>query len=395
MVGLVSIAPNQRPQTQGPGSGESAAEKLQFLASLNHEIRTPLSGILGMADLLLETELDEEQREYVVSARQCAEGLFDLLNATLEYTSLFSGVVRLDEAEFHLGDLLQGVVSEHLDRAQAKSVEIVYLPHDDMHRTVVGDAYRVRQLLALLLQSALQHSSDTRLEVEAHAAQTDHSAVLTITTRSGGRGMSREEVDKLLETVRQMEEGEAKRFAGGALSLALTRRLLYLMDGEMRFESSVLGTTIQIELPLRLPHAKPKSSLHLTVQSKGVAPRILLVEDNRISQQVLSAMLTKAAYEFDCASDGPTAISKAVERSYQLILMDLQMPGMDGMEASEHIRRIPGYTDTPILALTAEVSDQVRQECKRRGMSAFLNKPIQAPELLASVQRYISSGSGD
>src|SRR5450759_1992523 len=135
---------------------ETPALKLQFLASLNHEIRTPLSGILGMSDLLLETPLDEEQRDYVTAARQCAEGLFELLNDTLEYTSLASGCVQLDEAEFHLADTLRTTVNEHSAKAQARGLEITYESSDDFPPTAIGDAYRVRQVLSLMLQHALK-----------------------------------------------------------------------------------------------------------------------------------------------------------------------------------------------------------------------------------------------
>lgn len=388
-MSALSSAPAAGPS---PVNADSPALKLQFLASLNHEIRTPLSGILGMSDLLLETQLDEEQRDYVQMVRQCADGLFGLLNDTLEYTSLASGCVHLDESEFQLADTLLTAAGEFSAKAAAKGLELVTRLAPGLPDTVIGDAYRVRQVLVLLIQHALNTTESGAITIETSAqSSAGRTIFLHLAVRASNGGMSAEHIREILEVFDHIEGGAARRFNGVGLGVALTRRVVQLLRGDFVVESQPGGgSVITAELPLQLP--KPVLVTHQLRGAMGsdATPRILVVEDNRISQQVLSAMLQKGQYEFDCAGDGPSAIALAASRQYSLVLMDLQMPGMDGIEATARLRQLPGYQDVPILALTAEVSDQVRTLCRQKGMAAYLVKPIQTSELLSAVDRFLN-----
>jgi CheY-like chemotaxis protein len=371
---------------------ESSALKLQFLASLNHEIRTPLSGILGMSDLLLETALDEEQRDYVTAARQCAEGLFELLNDTLEYTSLASGCVQLDEAEFHLADTLRAAVSEHSARAQARGLEFSYECSEEFPATAVGDAYRVRQVLSLMLQHALKTTEAGAISVAA-GCKNAHSKEMSLHLRvaSSGGEASPGSVRQVLETFDEIEGGATRHFNGIGLGLALTRRALQLLGGDLVVEQGEAGGAVfTAEIPLLPPKPLLVAQTGRNGAVRSGVPRILIVEDNRISQQVLCSILAKGHFEFDCVADGYAAVEAAATVQYGLILMDLQMPGMDGLEATQRILENPSYQDVPIVALTAEVSDHVRAQCRQLGMAAFLNKPVQAALLLESVHQFLS-----
>jgi CheY-like chemotaxis protein len=380
-------------------SPDSAKLSLQFLASLNHEIRTPLSGILGMVDLLKETQLDDEQRDFVQAVEQCAGSLFDLLNDTLEYTALASGAIRIEESEFHLEDTLRAAVDEFQSKAASRELRVAFHVPQDLPRTAIGDAYRVRQVLTLLLHHALR-----ALESRPPAAQSVSLSVggeyrpgrgfqLVLNVQTGGPGLTPEEVAAVFRTFDEIESGATRRFNGVGLGLALLRRLVRLLSGDLVFESEPPGSGgLTAEIPLRLPlPVIVPSDLRAGSPAPAAAPRILLVEDNRISQQVIAAILQKGAFEFDCVGDGPSAVAAAASSLYSLILMDLQMPGMDGLETADRIRALAGYQEIPILALTADTSDQIRSECRQRGMAAFINKPVQAAELLSSVRRHLSS----
>jgi CheY-like chemotaxis protein/nitrogen-specific signal transduction histidine kinase len=364
--------------------------KVEFLASLNHEIRTPLSGILGMSDLLLETSLDSEQLEYVGAVRQCAEGLFALLSSTLEYTSLVSGSVRLDEAEVNLRETLEAAVAEHTPAARAKGLDLRLQLHPSSEILVVGDPQRLRQICSILISNAVKFTSRGTVDLLAsYDRQSGGRAVLELGVVDSGIGMSFEQQERIFESFSQLEAGFARRFAGLGLGLALARELVDLMGGSLELESEPgQGTAFTARIPFRLAaeSAPPAAS---PVVRGGVRGRILVVEDNRIAQQVISHILNKHALPHDCAPDGWAALEAARANLYDLVLMDLQMPGLDGLETTERLRQIPSCTRVPILALTADSSDEVRHLCRERGLDAFLTKPIQTTDLLEALRQYL------
>jgi CheY-like chemotaxis protein len=381
---------------------ELAQLKLEFLASLNHEIRTPLSGVLGMVELLLETPLDAEQREYVGAVQQCAQELFGLLSATLEYTSLASGSVRLDETEFPAGDPILSVAGEYRAQAKEKGLAVNVSIDPSTARLAIGDPVRLRQICTLLLNNAIKFTERGEVEVGASAEdRADGRVTLTVTVRDTGIGMSEDQVHQIFETFRQLEGGLARRFNGLGLGLALARKLLDLMGGELEV-SSVLGegSTFTFRVPLGRGHpavelartAMPEPAARAASNGHSAERRVLVVEDNRISQQVISYLLAKNSYPHDCVETGLEAIAASRQSRYDVVLMDLQMPGMDGLEATQQMRSIPGYAHTPILALTANTSDEIRTLCRQHGMAEFLTKPIQAGELLDALRRFLPPG---
>lgn len=381
---------------------DSSAVKLHFLASLNHEIRTPLSGILGMVDLLLETNLDEEQADHVQAVRSCAATLYELLNDTLEYTALASDAVRLDVAEFDIQETLSAACADFTARQLStggRQPAVHISPH--LPRTAVGDAYRVRQVLTLLLQYArrqAENAADGRgvsISVEDSTSSSPLRSADMVLRMTATHSSSLDESCSVQEQLRNfdlLEQGITRRFDSLGLGLALARRIARLVGGDFVVRAMPGGDTlIRAEIPLGLPARAARIAASPGGEpAPAAAQRVLVVEDNRIAMQVLSALLAKGALEFDTASDGPSAIAAAAARRYDLILMDVQMPGMDGVEAARHIRQLSGYAEVPIVALTADTTDEVRAACRQAGMVAFLNKPIHAAELLSAVRRYLA-----
>jgi CheY-like chemotaxis protein len=397
-----STAPDPVPVSGRNEAPKSELDHLKgmFLASLNHEIRTPLSGIIGMADLLLETTLDDEQREYVNAARLCAENLFEILNATLEYSSLEAGQFVLDDSEFSLREMLEAALGQHAVAAQAKGLRLISTLDAGLPETMLGDAPRVRQLLGHLIANAVKFTHTGSVELRVFIERHDERAIpgasaspghdwLVAEVRDTGIGISAEKLESIFESFRQVEIGLTRNYAGLGLGLALARKLAKLMSGDISVVSEVgSGSTFTFRLPLRLP-PEPVPASPATQGRPDSSTQILAVEDNPIGLMVLKHALKRHQIQVDTASSGRGALEAAGKRPYELVLMDLQMPEMDGLETTARMRKIPGYEKVPIVALTADSSDELREVCRQHGMQAFLSKPFDTNELLAVISRYV------
>ncbi len=358
-----------------------------FLASLNHEIRTPLSGIMGMADLLLETNLDDEQREYVSAARLCAESLFEILNATLQYSSLEAGQFSLDESEFSLKELLDASLNQHALRAQAKGLRLFSTVEAGMPETMLGDAPRLRELLGHLIANAIKFTHQGSIEIRVTLDRKSDGNFVVIEVRDTGIGIPADRLDAIFESFRQVDDGLSRAYPGLGLGLALARKLTALMNGKVAVESTLgEGSTFTVRLPIRQP---AESTVEPASHYLGFRPVVLAVEDNPVGQTVLRHALERRNVEVDSAMSGRAALDLASKRRYDLVLMDLQMPEMNGLETTEAMRRIPGYDSVPILALTADSSDEIRARCKQAGMQAFVSKPVETAELWSFVSKFV------
>ena len=374
-MGTISITDTERTEID--------RLKGTFLANLNHEVRTPLSGIMGMTDLLLETPLDEEQRDYVSTVRLCAENLFHLLNATLEYSALTAGHLKLDETEFVLAEMVDSALSMEREKAEAKGLKLTATLDAALPQTIIGDATRIQDLLGHLLDNAIKFTHRGSVDLKL----TREGQVLKIEVHDTGIGIAPDRQARIFESFHQVDSGLSRNYPGLGLGLALVQKLLALMGGEIAAESELdKGSTFTVRLPIRLPAAAREK----TTRSSAGLPAILAVEDNPVGLRVLRHALKGRAVDVDTATDGAEAVRAAAARHYDLILMDLQMPQMDGLEATAAVRRLPGYDNVPILALTANYSDEIRQQCQQHGMQDFLSKPVTPPALWSAVSRWLN-----
>jgi CheY-like chemotaxis protein len=360
----------------------------QFLASLNHEIRTPLSGILGMTDLLLETLLTEDQREYVGATRVCAENLLEILNVTLEYSALSSNHVLLEETEFSLRDTLEGVLGEFATKAEAKGLRLVRLLDGNLPEMVVGDPLRLRQILWHLVGNGVKFTREGQVEVAGSAiAGLERQVSVTLRIQDTGIGIAPNQLAEIFESFRQLETGLSRNHAGLGLGLAVAQKLVALLNGSISVDSELgKGSAFTVALPFKLP-LEAAAGVADVKKTRG---RILVVDDNSIAQTIASHALRRQSFEVECAGDGRIALQAASKTRFDVILMDLQMPGWDGFETVEQIRQLPGYRETPIIAVTANCSDDYRARTVRCGMQDFLAKPVRTRDLVQAVEKHLA-----
>ncbi len=360
----------------------------QFLASLNHEIRTPLSGILGMTDLLLETLLTEDQREYVGATRLCAENLLEILNVTLEYSALSANHVLLEETEFSLRDALQGVLGEFSTKAEAKGLRLVRALDDNLPEMVVGDPLRLRQILWHLVSNGVKFTREGQVEVGASAITgLERQVSVTLRIHDTGIGIAPNQLAEIFDSFRQLETGLSRNHAGLGLGLAVAQKLVALLHGSISVDSELgKGSVFTVTLPFQLP-LEPGASPAEVKKTRG---RVLVVDDNSIAQTIASHALRRQLFEVECVGNGRLALEAASRTRFDVILMDLQMPGWDGFETSEQIRQLPGYRETPIIAVTANCSDDYRARTVRCGMQDFLAKPVRTRDLVQAVEKHLA-----
>jgi CheY-like chemotaxis protein len=375
-IGGIALKTDQLREVQG-----------QFLASLNHEIRTPLSGILGMTDLLLETPLTEDQREYVGATRVCAENLLEILNVTLEYSALSANRVLLEETEFSLRDTLNGVLGEFAAKAEAKGLRLIRSLDGSLPEMVVGDPQRLRQILWHLVANGVKFTREGQVEVAASAvAGVDRLVKLTLRVHDTGIGIAPDQLAAIFESFRQLETGLSRNHGGLGLGLAVAQKLIALLDGSITVHSELAkGSVFSVTLPFRLPMETVVGQV-MVEKTRG---RVLVVDDNSIAQTIAAHALRRQSFEVECAGTGRLALQAASKTRFDVILMDLQMPGWDGFETVEQIRQLPGYRDTPIIAVTANCSDDYRARTIRCGMQDFLAKPVRTRDLVQAVEKQL------
>ena len=379
------------PVRQSSPAEEVQYLKGQFLISLNHEIRTPLTGILGMTDLMAETPLTAEQREYLEITRSCADTLYDTLSATLEFAALSAGDARAEQSPFQVIRAFDAMAAEFETKTRAKGLDFELRLDRSLPELIAGDEVRFRRLISQLLSNAIKFTNQGRVTFTVRRSReldASHEQ-LEVIVADTGIGIAPEMVERVFESFEQLEGGLARQYQGLGLGLSLVRELTRLLGGEIEVESAVgKGSTFTVRLPL-IP-ADEALGTPATRNLRQGKPRILLVEDNKVSQMIVVHMLERNEFEADCADSGMAALKAASSYRYDLVLMDLQMPGMDGFEATHRLRRLPGYESVPILALTANSSSEFYELCRQHGMQAFLSKPVQPQELIQTVNQYLA-----
>ena len=380
-------------------AAEAANEaKTRFLATMSHEIRTPLNGVLGMNGLLLDTPLSAVQRKYVETVRRSGESLLDIINDVLDLSKLEAGRMELEMVVFNPATLIEEVVSLLGARAAQKGIRLGAHRTGDLPPWVRGDMGRLRQVLFNLVGNAIKFTE--RGEVEVYGAQralADDRVELTIGVRDTGIGISAVAIPTLFDRFTQADSSTSRRFGGSGLGLAICGQIVELMQGRIELDSQPgTGSEFRVRVPLALaampPVAAPERVVVATDESPRQALRILVAEDNHVNQMVIVAMLEKLGHFSDVVGDGLEAIAQVQAAHYDLVLMDIQMPQMDGEDATRAIRALPAPLDRiPIVAMTANV---MREQCEAylaAGMNDHLAKPMTIEALEAAIEGVMSA----
>eukprot|EP00439_Symbiodinium_sp_Y106_P089734 s1_g2270.t1 len=382
---------------------EAARAKSDFLANMSHEIRTPMNGVSGMLQLLLRSPLDDDQKNQAKLALSSAEHLMVLLNDTLDMSKLEANQLSLESIEIDLPELVRNSAETFRGKAEEKNARIKVHLEDDLPPEIVGDPTRLKQVLINLIGNAVKFvDSSGQIHVSVKSRTKGGQEVLRFEVEDDGIGVAPELQDHIFERFTQAEATTTREFGGTGLGLSICKQLVELMAGRIGVISNgVSGSLFWFEIPLRLRATKPAVHTHNQSGAKSAAVpeagaqrsdtesfSVLLAEDSHVNQQVIKACFLPFSVNLVCVGNGEEALKACNDQSFDVVLMDVQMPVLDGVEATKRIRTSgESWAQTPVVALTANAMKGDREAYLEAGMNGYVSKPVDLELLLEEITR--------
>lgn len=373
--------------------------KSEFLANISHELRTPMNGVIGLLDIALDRDLSPELAEQLQTAQRCAYSLLSLLNDILDLSKIEAGKMTLEKLPIDLRVLLADCIKAHQPQATGNAVSLHAEVTPDVPRQITGDPLRIRQIIANLVSNAVKFTEHGSVTVRVGGEFTQPGEfTLRITVQDSGTGIPADKLLSIFDKFTQADGSVSRRFGGTGLGLAITRSLAELHGGDVQVQSELgRGSTFTVNLKCQADvtaDAPQTVDVVEHVSSAAGAPggpaRILVVEDNQVNQKVVTAVLRKRGFSIELANDGQEALNKLVaSAAFDLILMDVQMPVLDGLEATRLIRKEQRWNRLPIIAMTAHAMNGDKERCLEAGMNGYISKPVHPSLLLSTVDEFL------